>query len=109
VLEHVPVDRAAMRELRRVMRPGAFALLQSPVRGRLEATLEDPSVVDPRARERLFGQRDHLRLYARGDYEARLREAGFEVRRERFFEALAPERRARHGLKSETIWLCVRP
>jgi SAM-dependent methyltransferase len=108
VLEHVPDDRAAMGELLRVLRPGGWALLQSPIRSRLAATLEDPAVTDPRERERLYGQSDHLRQYGR-DYEARLHEAGFEVRAARFFEALPPERRARYGLKAETIWLCRRP
>ncbi len=107
VLEHVKDDRAAMRELRRVVRPGGWAILQSPIRSRLEATLEDPSVTDPGERERLFGQRDHVRQYGR-DYADRLRAAGFEVRAERFFDELPPARRARHGLKDETIWLCLR-
>jgi SAM-dependent methyltransferase len=107
VLEHVADDRTAMRELRRVLRPGGWAILQSPIRSRLAATLEDASVTDPRERELLYGQRDHLRQYGR-DYADRLREAGFEVRPERFFAELPPERRARHGLKEETIWLCLR-
>jgi len=108
VLEHVADDRAAMRELRRVLRPGGFALLQSPVQRRLPETVEDPAVRDPRERERLFGQHDHVRQYG-ADYGARLREAGFEVRAERFADALGPERSARHGVKRETVWLCLRP
>jgi ubiquinone/menaquinone biosynthesis C-methylase UbiE len=31
VLEHVPDDTAAMRELRRVLRPSGWAILQAPV------------------------------------------------------------------------------
>lgn len=108
VLEHVRDDRAAMRELRRVLRPGGWALLQSPIHSKQAETLEDGSVVDPRARERVFGQRDHVRSYGR-DYPERLRDAGFHVEPERFFGSLPPERRARHGLKGETIWVCRRP
>ena len=42
VLEHVPDDRLAMRELRRVLRSGGFAILQTPWDPRLETTDEDP-------------------------------------------------------------------
>lgn len=108
VLEHVPDDRGAMAELLRVLRPGGWAVLQSPIDSDRAVTHEDPSVTDPRERERQFGQSDHLRQYGR-DYADRLREAGFEVGAERFFKALPPEQRARYGLKGETIWLCRRP
>jgi hypothetical protein len=97
-----------MAELRRVLRPGGWAVLQSPIDSALPVTREDASVTDPRERERRFGQSDHLRQYGR-DYAERVRGAGFEVSAERFFKALPPEQRARYGLKGETIWLCRRP
>jgi ubiquinone/menaquinone biosynthesis C-methylase UbiE len=78
VLEHVPDDLGAMRELRRVLKPGGWAMLQVPLAMGLERTYEDPSVTDPAERERVFGQNDHVRLYGR-DYADRLRGAGFEV------------------------------
>jgi SAM-dependent methyltransferase len=77
VLEHVADDRAAMRELRRVLRPGGLALLAVPPI-RAERTAEDPSEADPAERRRRFGHPDHVRRYGR-DYADRLREAGFEV------------------------------
>jgi hypothetical protein len=39
---------------------------------------EDPTVTDPRERERLYGRNNHVRAYG-PDYADRLRECGFEV------------------------------
>ncbi|HEU5170405.1 MAG TPA: methyltransferase domain-containing protein [Gemmatimonadales bacterium] len=95
VLEHVPDDHAAMRELHRVLKPGGFALLQVPVLR--EQTFEDPSVTSPEERLRLFGQHDHVRVYGR-DYPERLAQAGFIVRVEDFAALLPPPMRTYYGL-----------
>lgn len=76
VLEHVPDDRKAMRELHRVLHPAGWAVLQVPITA--ERTYEDPSITDPKERERVFGQHDHVRRYG-PDYVDRLEEAGFKV------------------------------
>jgi SAM-dependent methyltransferase len=78
VLEHVPDDGLAMRELCRVLKPGGAAVLQVPISASLPRTIEDPSVIDPRERERRFGQNDHVRIYG-ADYTDRLRGNGFQV------------------------------
>jgi SAM-dependent methyltransferase len=77
VLEHVPDDRKAMREFRRVLKKSGWAVLLVPIT--TESTVEDPSITDPAERLRLFGQDDHVRRYG-PDYLDRLREAGFDVR-----------------------------
>ena len=65
VLEHVPDDAAAMRELLRITRVGGWALLTAPVEDDREATYEDWSVTTPSGRRTAFGQSDHVRRYGR--------------------------------------------
>jgi len=97
VLEHVPDDRQAMREILRVLRPGGFAILQVPTNYDNGETLEDLTIYDPKERERLFRQKDHWRLYGR-DYISRLKEAGFETRADNFLFACTESDRKRFAL-----------
>jgi SAM-dependent methyltransferase len=78
VLEHIPDDAKAMAEIFRILKPGGWAILQVPISASIGTTYEDFSITDPAERERAFGQKDHVRLYAR-DYVERLRRAGFSV------------------------------
>ncbi len=76
VLEHVPDDRRAMVEMRRVLKHDGWAMILVPVTS--DRTIEDPSITDPRERERLFGQHDHVRRYG-PDVVDRLEQAGLGV------------------------------
>jgi SAM-dependent methyltransferase len=76
VLEHVPDDGAALRELRRVLR--GTLLLQTPVNYDQSQTFEDPAVIDPETRLSLFSQEDHVRVFGR-DLIERLGAAGLDV------------------------------
>lgn len=79
VLEHVHDDARAMRELARVLRPDGWALLEvPPLRG--DTTYEDPTIVDPHARARAFGQADHVRVVGQ-DYPDRIRANGWTLER----------------------------
>jgi predicted SAM-dependent methyltransferase len=108
VLEHIPDDLTAMRELNRVLKPGGWAILQVPIdRGRT-ASFEDPSVRTPEERERVFGQHDHVRIYGL-DYRDRLEEAGFCVSVDPFAQQLGLEKCRRYGLDSkEEIYFCTK-
>lgn len=79
VLEHVADENRALNEIRRVLRPGAWAILQTPYSPVLEGTLSDAGVVTPEARLHLFGQEDHVRFFGR-DFVERICRAGFRSR-----------------------------
>lgn len=76
VLEHIPDDRKAMAELRRVLKPDGWAVLLVPVDD--GPTFEDSTITDEVNRLAHFGQEDHVRRYG-PDYVDRLREARFDV------------------------------
>lgn len=78
VLEHVEDDIHAMKELRRILKPGGTAILQVPINYNYKLTHEDKSITDPKEREKVFGQYDHVRFHG-PDYPNRLKEAGFKV------------------------------
>jgi SAM-dependent methyltransferase len=89
VLEHIPDGHKAMSELYRILKPGGWALLLVPLDAERAETFEDPDVVDPKERTRLFGQFDHVRVYGR-DFKDRLEHAGFTVRQEFYARELDP-------------------
>lgn len=106
VLEHVPDDAKAMRELLRVLKPGGWAIMQVPLKG--EITQEDLTITSAEERLRLYGQHDHVRQYGR-DYAARLRTAGFQVKVDDYAAHLPTEERQRYVvLPDEDIYLCFK-
>ena len=105
VLEHVNDFEKAAKELNRVLKPGGWAILQSPQDLNLPHTIEDPSITDPRERERIFLQSDHLRLFGR-DYANELERGGFEVVEDRFVQEIGIDRAKLFALPlEETIYL----
>ena len=109
VLEHILDDRKAMSELFRVMKPGGWGIIEVPLQPGRRETFEDQSVTTPTERERVFGQRDHVRIYGK-DYYDRLRSAGFEVRLESFGSHLGAELIERYRLpQNGGVCLCFKP
>ena len=109
VLEHVHDDIKAMREINRILKPGGFAILQVPFFNPVpEITMEDNSIKDPRERERLFGQSDHVRKYGM-DYPKRIERSGLKSEADYYVNSLSDEIRKKFGLVAgEVIYKAVK-
>lgn len=102
VLEHVPDDRRAFAELRRVLAGTGWAWIHVPVL--VPETVEDPGETDPEVRLARFGQRDHVRVYGPDVYD-RMHDAGFRVEVVTFDDERAERFGLRAPLGAETVTL----
>ena len=99
VLEHVQDDIKAMSEIRRVLKPGGWAIMQVPFFSPVpDVTIEDTTITDPREREKVFGQDDHVRMFGK-DYSKRIERAGLKAVEDDFAKA-QPEK---YGLQRAEI------
>ena len=74
-----------------------------------DKTFEDPSVITPEDRERVFGQRDHVRIYGL-DYKDRLEHVGFSVKVDDYIKQMSDDVVRKYGLmKDENIYFCSKP
>jgi SAM-dependent methyltransferase len=85
ILEHIPNDKKAMKELWRVLKKGGTCLIQTPLKeGKI---YEDWSITSEKERKIHFGQEDHVRVYSINGLMERLSDAGFQVDLKKFVEA----------------------
>lgn len=106
LLEHVDDDKQVMAECYRILKQNGWAIFQVPIDYNNAITLEDKSITDPEERERLYWQRDHVRLYGR-DYPERLRAVGFDVTEDNYQERIGSEAAQRFALMpGEKVYFC---
>ena len=107
VLQNVEDEHAAIRELRRVLRRGGWAVIHESLDLSRDRTLENPSVWnDPRERERVFGFHEYARRYGR-DFPSRITPFGFEVTVVDLVAELGPDQARRYGLQNDPVHLFV--
>ena len=104
VLEHIPNDRKAIREIGRVLRPGGHALIMVPIDRARQTTYEDPSIVAPAGRLAAFGHPYHVRVCG-WDYADRLREEGLSVT-EAHSTAMAEHKRRMNRINRTVLYDC---
>lgn len=104
VLEHVD-DGKALAELFRVLRPGGFAILTTPVVPAWRESYEDASIRGDGPQHLHFGQYDHVRIFG-SDIEDRIRAPGFDLEVITADGAMA----ARHAtIRGDAIYVATRP
>lgn len=81
ILEHVPDDQKALKELYRILKPKGWAILMVPIFLDVKETHEISNVdaITEEYRWKYFGQDDHLRMYSKTDFLNRIKTAGFTV------------------------------
>jgi len=106
ILEHIPEDGKALKEMYRVLKGGGVAVLQVPYSEKILQTIEDPYINDPAQQAALYGQKDHVRIYARNDYIRRVESAGFRV------HLLTPDTLSPFNIyaiqEKESVFLCYK-
>jgi SAM-dependent methyltransferase len=108
VLEHIPEDRKAMGEIRRVLRADGFALILVPLVVGVDETHEDPSIQSEADRWKYFGMGDHVRQYGKRDFLARLKSAGLRVE-QLGIEHFGAEVFRRAGIAENSVLYVARP
>lgn len=107
VLEHVSDVPRALSEIRRVLKPGGVAILQTPYSEKLHRTWEDEGIDTAPARLQAYGQEDHVRLFGRDIFE-QITAAGFENRVRRHSELLADVDPVTMGVNSDEPFFLFR-
>jgi SAM-dependent methyltransferase len=102
VLEHIPDDKQAMKELCRVLKKGGTLIAQVPLDDNLDTTFEDSSITDPNERSQIFGQYDHVRIYGK-DFFSFLNQAGFKSKGIPYAEKLTEIEIKKYSLQKEII------
>jgi len=109
VMEHVADDLLALREVCRVLKPGGYAILQTPFSSKLHRTWSDPGIDTDEARLHAHGQEDHVRLYGRDIFQ-RFKSAGLESRVKQHRELLAEIKGREFGVnEDEPFFLFQKP
>src|SRR5207237_10588391 len=67
-----------IKEVHRILNVDGFCIFTVPQKDNLKKTFEDFSVTEPKEREKIFGQFDHLRIYG-DDFTDILTSCGFKV------------------------------
>ena len=103
VLEHIEDDNKALNELHRVIKNKGTLIAQVPLEKNLKKTFENKEIMNPKERNKYFGQYDHVRVYGL-DFYARLSKSGFTPKKIDILKEMSNEEKIKYCLpKDEKI------
>ena len=103
VLEHIEDDYKALNELHRVIKNKGTLIAQVPLDKNLKKTFENKEIMNPKERNKYFGQYDHVRVYGL-DFYARLAKSGFKPKKIDILKEMSNEEKIKYCLpKDEKI------
>ncbi len=106
VLEHIPDDGAAIRELARVLKPTGWAVIMVPYDPRRPATEEGRHIASPALRLARFGHPYHYRIYG-ADLVARLAAGGLRASPLSSNRLLPGHQRRRYRINDNSLFRCT--
>lgn len=84
ILEHIENDLKAMKELKRILKPGGKCFIQTPFKS--GDIYENEEVKTEEERLIHFGQKDHVRIYSLKGLIHRLEKVGFQTEHKEYTE-----------------------
>ena len=103
VLEHIEDDNKALNELHRVIKNKGTLIAQVPLEKNLKKTFENKEIMNPKERNKYYGQYDHVRVYGL-DFYTRLAKSGFTPKKIDILKEISNEEKIKYCLpKDEKI------
>lgn len=110
VLEHIPDYRKALSEFHRVLKPGGFAVLQTPFSKLLKGNFEDEGINTDKLRQLFHGQEDHVRTFGEHKFLESLVKTGFHLQLKKHSEYFKERTSQYYGVPlKEDLILVVKP
>ena len=100
VLEHVPDDGKAISEVFRVLKPGGYAIMQTPFTRVLADSFCDRLINTDELRLRYYGQEDHVRIYGTDLFE-KFESAGFQLQIRKHSDFFSARETSCYGVSAE--------
>jgi SAM-dependent methyltransferase len=109
VFQYIEDDITAMRNARKLMKPGGWGIMQVPIDRSRPVTYEDKTITSEAEREKAFGLKEHVRFYGL-DYADKLRNAGFTVKVDDYTAEFSDADNFKYGFwKGDAIYYCTKP